>query len=153
MFKEEYKKLLGLIEESQEGQGVNLEEILEESVRFFEELRKSYPSAPKEQREEMLKMMGTLHARLQEISKKVSESAGMSEEEFLAYSENPSHFTPEQWQLVQETRKRLYDSARKFTQALETKSKTQALPSQGAKITRPIRAPTRRSRRGDWMKS
>lgn len=155
MFKEKYQRLLDLIAQSQENQSFSLEEVLGEAVLFFEELRKTYPSASKEAREEMIEMMGTLHARLQEVSKSASQAMGMTEEEFQAYGDNPSHFTPEQWRMVQETRRRLYDSARKLSESLEAEKRSQ--PVQNKKVippsSRPIRAPTRRAKRSEWKKS
>lgn len=155
MIKEEYKKLLALLEASKDAKNFNLEELLKEAVRFFEQLRSSFPTAPKEQRQEMVEMMSTLHGKIQEISKTVTEASGMTEEELYAYSENPSNFTPEQWRLVQDTRKDLYDSARKLSQAINEQRKAQAGPGSETPIAhpRPIRGPTKRAKRSEWKKT
>ncbi len=153
-FREEYQKLLLLLEKSQTLQGFSLEEILSEAVLFFEELRKSFPTAPPEERQEMVEMMNQLQQKLQEVSAEASASSGMNEQEFFAYSENPSNFSPEQWNLVQETRRRLYDSARKFSESLGHEKKAQAPDSEShKKQPRPIRGATKRSRRSEWKKT
>lgn len=152
MFKEEYQKLFELIEKSEKDpQNFSLEEVLTEAAVFFEELRKTYPIASMEERQVMLEMMQTLHKKLQLVSKKLSESTGMTEEEFRVYSENPSNFPPEQWHLIQETRKTLFDSARKLSQALEQEQ--QSSPDVQAPRSKPIRNPTKRAKRKDWKKS
>ncbi|NGX38524.1 MAG: hypothetical protein K1000chlam2_01698 [Chlamydiae bacterium] len=150
MFKDEYKHLLELIEKTSDPQAVSLEEILKEAVLFFETLRKEFPKAPKEEREEMIQMMTHLHAKLQETTKATAEAAGMSEDELSAFSENPSNFTPEQWQEVQSTKRQLYDSARKFSSTLEEKK--QPTDDQKPK-KKPVRSKARRGKRKDWMKS
>lgn len=150
MIKDEYHRLLQLIENSRDFQKVSLEDILKEAVVFFEALRKEFPAAPKEEREEMIQMMTHLHNRLHEISKETAEASGMTEDELSAFAENPSNFTPEQWQIVQNTRRELYDSARKFSSALEKKKEEAAGEKPAPKA---IRSRTRRSRRKDWLQS
>jgi hypothetical protein len=149
MIKEEYKRLLGLVEQCQDAGKVTLEEILKEAVVFFESLRKEFPKASKEHREEMIQMMTHLHARLQEVSKETAEASGMTEEELSTFAENPSNFTPEQWQVVQASRRQLYDSARKFSSAL---NKAEATDSKEVK-KKPIKSRARRSKRKDWLQS
>ena len=149
MFKDEYKRLLALIEKTSDPQAVSLEEILKEAVQFFETLRKEFPKAPKEEREEMIQMMTHLHSKLQETTKSTAEAAGMSEDELAAFSDNPSNFTPEQWQEVQGTKRQLYDSARKFSSSLSEKRSTESKEIK----KKPIRPKTRRGKRKDWMKS
>jgi len=150
MIKKEYERLLHILEESAKLEKVSLENMLKEAVVFFEMLRKTFPSASKEEKEEMMQMMNHLHDRLQEISKQTAEKAGMTEDELSAYAENPSNFSPDQWQLVRETKQKLYDSARKFTASME--KGTEELKGQPPK-KKPIKSRTRRSRRKDWTKS
>lgn len=146
MIKKEYERLLGLLEQKE---GLTLEEILREAVVFFEALRKEFPAATKEEREEMVHMMTHLHSKLQELSKTTAEASGMTEDELSAFAENPSNFTPEQWQLVQKTKKELYDSARKFSSSMtEQPSEDKELPKK-----KPFHSPTRRAKRQDWTKS
>lgn len=156
MIKKEYKKLLAILEESAKLEKVSLEDILKEAVVFFEELRKTFPTASKDEREEMMQMMTHLHGELQRISKETAQKAGMSEDELSAYAENPSNFSPEQWQMVQGSKKQLYDSARKFSSAMEKEQKeTQAPEGEEVKKTakKPIRKAARRSRKKDWTKT
>lgn len=147
MIKLEYEKLLSMIESSTDYGKVSLEEILKEAVTFFEVLRKEFPGASKEQREEMIQMMTHLHTRLHEVSVETAKSAGMTEEELSVFAENPANFSPEQWQMVQETRRALYDSARKFSDVLE-QGKQGPVSS-----PKPIKPKVRKSHRKDWLQS
>lgn len=154
MIKKEYERLMQLVEKSARLE-VPIEEILKESVIFFEKLRTEFPKAGKDEREEMIHMMTTLHARLQQVSRESAESAGMSEEDLNAYAEDPSNFTPEQWQSVQETRRKLYDSARKFSATMDEQSRGISGESEEApkRKSKTIKPRTRRAKRGDWTKS
>lgn len=151
MIEKEYERLMELVEKSATLE-VSMEEVLKESVGFFEMLRLEFPKAEYEKRQEMLQMMSSLHAKLQEVSKKSAEASGMSEEELQAYAEDPGNFSPDQWHLVQETRKKLYDSARKFSATMEEKKRKSGDPDQPSR-RRTIKSKTRRARRNDWTKS
>lgn len=152
MIKDKYHKLLKLIEKSVEE--ISLEEILKEAVLFFEELRREFPKAGQEQRVEMIQMMNELHERLKKVSKRVADETGMTEDDLYALAENPSNFSPDQWELVQETKKKLYDSVRKFSSSLEDKNKAVPQPTEAQEAKKPMRPPIkRRSRKSDWMKS
>lgn len=153
MIKEEYKRLLGMLENSLRPGGPSLEEILKEAVVFFETLRAEFPTAEKEEREEMIQMMSDLHSRLQQISKATAKASGMSEEELAAFAENPSNFSPDQWQIVQATKRKLYDSARKFSSSMNKEKREGQAPEGEAPKTKPIRKRTRRTKRSDWTKS
>lgn len=159
MIKKEYEKLIDLVEKGARLEA-SLEEILQESVVFFEKLRVEFPKADKEEREEMIHMMTTLHARLQEVAKQSAEASGMSEEELSVYAEDPSNFSPEQWRVVQSSRRKLYDSARKLSSAMEEQSRRKGAPGEAKEKEagatpkkKPTRSKTRRSKKGDWMKS
>ena len=153
MLRDEYKKLLAFLEQTSVEQ-VKLEEILKEAVLFFEALRQEFPQASQEEREEMIQMMTHLHSKLQEVSKKTAQASGMTEDELSTFAENPSNFSPEQWQLVQATKRKLYDSARKFSSKLDEEHKKET-PSDSTPKAAPkvIKSPMRRGSRKDWMKS
>ncbi len=153
MIKKEYERLLGTLEQSSGKQGVILEEILREAVVFFEALRKEFPSASKEEKEEMIQMMTHLHSRIQEISQITAKASGMTEEELASFAENPSNFSPEQWQLIQKSRRELYDTARKFSASVEDEKIAQHPENKEVPKEKSTRPSTRRTRRQDWTKS
>lgn len=150
MFKEEYEKLIRLIEERG-----NMEAILKEAVTFFEALRKTFPDASPEHKQEIIQMMSHLKAKLAEIAKKTAEEAGMSQEDLTAYAENPNNFTPDQWRMVQESKRKLYDTARKFSSDVAQKKKERSKGAEPGKKEAPrsIRGSTKRTSRKNWMKS
>jgi hypothetical protein len=150
MIEEEYKRLLKMLDEGMDPKGPSLEDILRETVIFFEALRKEFPSASLEEREKMVYMMTNLHMKLKEISKKAAEEAGMSEEELASFGEDPSNFTPEQWQEIQATRRKLYDSARRFSSSM-SKGSEEEKPQKAPKS--PFKGTARRPKRKEWKKT
>ncbi|MCI0381434.1 MAG: hypothetical protein L0207_00045 [Chlamydiae bacterium] len=143
--KEEYEKLMELLKTSERGEKFNLEEILQQAVQFFEQLRKSFPAAPKEEKEEMLKMMQTLHLKIQEMAKLAATKAGMTENELSAYGENPSNFSPEMWSRIQETKAKLHESTKGISQVVEGKKDKEESQKPHPRI--------RRNKRSKWIKS
>lgn len=101
----------------------------------------------------MIQMMTHLHARLQEVSKETAEASGMTEEELSSFAENPSNFTPEQWQEVQSSRRQLYDSARKFSSTINKEGEKAEGAEGKAPKKKPIRSKARRTKRKDWLQS
>lgn len=146
--KEKFESLMRLLEQGKELKEVNLEEILKEAVQFFDDLRLSYPKASKEEKAEMLHMMRELHLKLQDISKQVAAKVGMTEEQLFVYSENPSNFPPEQWQLIRDTKQKLYESARKFSSSVEAKE-----TGPEAHTKRPLPPKGKRPKKSDWKKT
>jgi len=153
--KDEYEKLMKLLEESEEGASSSLEEILKRAVNFFETLRKTFPSAEKEEKDEIIQMVNTLKKKLDEVAKKTAEKAGLSQDKLYEVSEDPSNYTPEQWHLMQETKRKLYDSARQLSSSMEEKRRAEgkAVTEETPREKRPLRKVTRRSPRKKWMKS
>lgn len=150
MIKEQFEKLMQLIEESTEQKQVNLEPILMQAVQFFEELRKAYAEANDQDRKEITEMMQSLYQKLQSVTKVVAEKAGMSEEELYTYSENPSYFSPEQWRMVQDTKKKLFESVRQFSGQIEREKSKKSQRSQ-AKIDKP--KPPKKTKKSGWLKT
>ncbi len=150
MIKDRFEKLMELIEESKDLQQVNLDPILMQAVQFFEELRQAYALANDHDRKELVLMMQSLYQKLQTVTKKVAEKAGMSEEELYTYSENPSNFSPDQWRMVQETKKKLFESVRQFSSQIdkEKSKKSQRTPSKSVKSVSP-----KNVKKSGWLKS
>jgi hypothetical protein len=117
--KEQYQKLFQLIGRVNDNKSFNLEEVLKESVAFFESIRIAYAKASKEEKHELMHMMNTLYSRLQETSKQFGEKIGMSDDKLKEYTENPNNFSPEQWQFLQSSKGQLHESVRKFNTAVK----------------------------------
>lgn len=154
MIKDEYERLIKLIEESKEPSSLEL--ILKQAVVFFETLRAIFPTAEKEEKAEIVQMIGTLKAKIDQVARDAAAKAGMTPEKLTEISDDPSHYTPEQWRLMQETKRKLYDSARRLSATMEEKKKKEGTappPKDLPREKRPMRPTTRRVARKKWTKS
>lgn len=150
MLKDNFEKLYDLLSRSTEDKSLDLNEVLKESVLFFNHLKENLLLAPPEERKEMVHMMQKLYAKLQEVYKIVAQRAGMTEEELYLYSENPSNFSPDQWGLIQDTKKELFDATRQ----LHSQAEGKGAPPPAPKLDKPTtKKKAAKSRRGHWMKS
>jgi hypothetical protein len=108
MIKDEFEHLMSLFREGAAGKKVDLHKVFEESLAFFEHLKKELQEGTPEERKEVLQMMSTMHKEIVEESKKLLKNSGMSEEQLVTFAENPANFTPEQWEAFQESKNEIH---------------------------------------------
>ena len=108
MLKDEFKRLMELFREGASGKKIDLPKVFAESLAFFEHLKKEFETGSPEERKEVVQMMGAMHKEIMEESKKILKTSGMSEEQLLAFSENPANFDPEQWKELQESKAEIH---------------------------------------------
>lgn len=113
--RDEFRKLFHLLAEAQQGKQVDLGDMLKESLAFFEHLKEIFKSGSEEEKKETVKIMNDLYAQLMTQMKRVCERTGMSEDQLFSFCDNPNNFTAEQWQVMEEAKKRLFQSGRELT--------------------------------------
>jgi hypothetical protein len=121
MIKDEFNRLTKLFHEAAEGKTINLEEVFSQSLAFFEHLREQIAKGSDEERREAIAMMAEMYTRMMEDTKKICERSGMSEEQLLSFAENPSNFSPEQWQKIQESRDKIYKAGQNLARTIQDK--------------------------------
>lgn len=108
MIKDEFNRLMKLFHQGAEGKQINLQELFSESMAFFEKLKEEFAQGTPEDRRDALKMMSEMHKEVIAESQKIIKNSGMSEEQLFAFAENPSNFTPEQWQEFQKSKSQIH---------------------------------------------
>jgi hypothetical protein len=129
IMQEEFKRLVELFSLTQEGKSVNLNEVLQESLVFFEKLKETFKEGSEDDKREIMKVMSDMYAKLLEESKNIADRTGMNEDELNRYCENPNNFTPEQWASMQEAKKKMFDSGREISHYLRGKEPPKDAPS------------------------
>ena len=121
-----------------------------QSVAFFDRLKQQVQKGDEEEKEEAMEMMAQLYERMTQESKKISERAGLSEDELLAYAENPANFTAEQWRALQESKVNISRAGRELAKAVYEKGKEGILPPPEKK-----KKPTslKKIKKSGWMRS
>jgi hydroxymethylglutaryl-CoA reductase len=134
MFEEDIKKLLSYFTQISEGKQVNLNEMVKEFLVFFEKLKQELRIADEAQKREIFALMNDMHKKLLAETKKISEKTGMTDDQLLKFIENPSNFSPDQWQTIQEAKTKMKHASEELTQSLKVQSsrekpvKTRAKP-------------------------
>lgn len=121
MLKDEFDKLLALFEKGSKGKSVDMNEVLEQSLLFFDDLQKEFQTASPEDRESILAMMNKMYEKIQAESQRITEKTGMTEDQLIAYSDNPKNFSADQWFKIQETKKKMMKTGRSINKILQPK--------------------------------
>lgn len=89
--------------------------IFQEMLRCFRTLRAQLESKDEDERNEALETIGNLREMLREKALALSESIGMEPESVEAYLTDPSHFSLEEWEAMQETNKEVAEFKKELT--------------------------------------
>src|SRR5580704_17487242 len=100
MLRDEYNQLITMFHEVAEGKTLNLEQVFKQSLEFFEHLKAQIVTDTPEEKQEAMKMMAELYNQMITESKKITERTGLTEEQLMAFAENPANFTKEQCESI-----------------------------------------------------
>lgn len=117
--KEEYQNLVDIIDSAPKNSGIQSAAVLAAILSFFEKLQSQIPESGPEDRKSFRVMLDSLQEKLQKVVSFIGQETGMSGEQMAQYGANPSNFTPETWQELQEAEARLGASSRRLVQAIE----------------------------------
>ena len=156
MLKDEFNQLMSLFHEGVEGKKVNLHLVFTKAMAFFEHFKEEFERASPEEKRELLDMMVKMNQEISRESKKILSSSGMTEEQLLAFAENPSNFSPEQWQEFQDSKSQIHQAGMQLVKEVQ-----KALPSQKPKAhsVQPIEKKGQhhgshnKPRKSDWQRS
>lgn len=104
---DEFERIMGFFDLSPEEKEGRLKEVFEDSVEYFERFKHVMVSGTKEEKEEAVKKVMLLKQKIAEESQNVCEKTGMTPEQLSAYSNNPKNFSEDQWNAIEEAKKKL----------------------------------------------
>lgn len=150
MLKDEYQRLIKLFHDGGDGKSINLDEVFSQSVEFFQHLKDQIEKGNPEEKKEAMAMMADMYNQMMAETKKITERSGFSEEQLLAYADNPANFTPEQWRQIEESKRKISEAGSDLTKALQEVTK-------GAPVSKE-KAPEeekkgKKSKKSQWMRS
>lgn len=155
MLKDEFHRLMALFRDGSEGK-VNLHQLFTESLAFFQHLKEEFEHASPEEKQELMKMMMSMNKEIMEESKRIMKTAGMSEDQLLAYAENPSNFTPEQWKAFQESKSQIHKAGTDLFQEIQKIIPSPELKTHSVQpVEKKNKLPPghKKSHRSDWQRS
>jgi hypothetical protein len=145
---ENYKRLLDLLSQDAISKSANLDEVVREAYQFFEGVKQVFQTGTPEEKQEMIRLMREVYTKLATQSQKITDKTGMSEEELLNFSENPNNFSPEQWRLMQEVKKKMSESGRQISTIIRGKPSKTPGEHKAPKGKKP-----RKPHKDQWMRS
>ncbi len=148
MIKDEFNRLTKLFHEAAEGKQINLEEVFSESLAFFEHLKEQIAKGSIEEKKEAMAMMAEMYTKMMEDTKKICEQSGMSEEQLISFAENPSNFSPEQWQTIQESRDKIYKAGQNLAKTIQDQRAPPAAKTKGEQAEK-----GKKPKKSQWMRS
>ena len=162
MLDDDFKRMMDYFHQTVEGKPLNLEELCNESMQFFEKVRHAVEHGTEKEKGDAAQLMSEMYKKLVVECKQLTEKTGMSEEQIMNFSENPHNFSQEQWQILQETRQNMTRTGEALAASLQknapqpppgqtrgsTPSSRPASPSEGEEKKK-----VHRPKRSHWMRS
>ena len=152
MLRDEFDRLVKLFEEGVEGKPINLNDIFSQSLQFFEHLKVQIASGTSDEKKEAMEMMTQLYTHMMEETKKISERSGLSEEQLIAYADNPANFTPDQWRAIQESKDKISRAGSDLAKVIYEQGPLKAPVEQGKDTKKPPGG-GKKHKRSQWMRS
>ncbi len=154
MLKQEFAELLAIFDLAAEGNLPNLQEVFGRSMQFFDHLKNTMQKGTQEEQREGIKMLTELYQHLLKEAEKISKRTGLSEDQLAAFAENPSNYTTEQWQHIQESRDQIRAMGGSLMKALEAAGKGGKSPvEEMPRSAKPTEKKKRTPERKDWKKT
>ncbi len=155
--KEEFKKLLDMFKQGFTGNAGDIDAVMKESFVIFDKMKNSLYGASEEEKQELVNCMTEFYNELMNEAKGFAEKMGVSEDQLFAISENPNHFTPDQWNKMQDTKNQLFKVSMDMYSAVKPASLDfNALKknAEGSAPSSPVREkPIRHPRKEEWLRS
>jgi hypothetical protein len=146
MLEDDYKRIIDYFHQSIEGKPLNLQDLCEESLQFFEKLKQMIENGTDKEKEEAMLIMSEMYKKLISECKELTEKTGLTEEQILAFAENPNNFSPDQWEMIQDTRRNMMRSGEALARFLEKGAKKkEASPTEKKKIHKP--------KKSNWLRT
>ncbi len=160
MLKEEFNRLMNLFAQGAEGQPINLEEIFKQSLAFFEHLNVQLEKGSQDEKKEALMMMSEMYTQMMQETKKICEKTGMTEEQLSTYAENPSNFSSEQWNSIQEAKEKMFSAGQNLAKSFnaidfgprKTGGSSPSVPASKEEEEKKS-GQAKRSKKNQWMRS
>ncbi len=147
MLKDEFKRVMQLFHEAAEGKKIDLEEVFAQSLLLFEHLKDQIAQGSQEDRMEAMRMMSEMYTQMIKETKKITETSGMTEEQLIAFADDPANYSVEQWNAIQASKERIRHAGKDLAASLEKSIHTKP-PSPEEKKPK-----NKKFKKSDWMRS
>jgi hypothetical protein len=148
MLKDEFQRLIKIFQDGAEGKPVNLAEVFSQSIEFFQHLKLQIEKGSPDEKKEAMQMMAELYNQMMAETQKITQRSGVSEEQLVAFAENPANFSPEQWKQIQESKQKITQAGQELSKVMQDLTKG-APPPKSDKDDKK----GKKSKKSQWMRS
>jgi hypothetical protein len=151
MFKDRFDNLMKIFH-SEEGKPLDVKALFSECLILFEELKEEMKDASPEERQDMMRLVGEMYKQILTETQKICQNSGMSEEQLIAFTENPSNFTSEQWGVIQDSRMKIHKAGQGLIKTIENKE-TPHKEVHAHTVQSLRKDSTKKPKKSDWRRS
>jgi hypothetical protein len=148
MLKDDYNRLIKLFHDGAEGKSISLDEVFAQSLEFFNHLKVQIEKGTPDEKKEAMSMMSEMYNQMMSETKRITQRSGLSEEQLLAYAENPANFSAEQWRQIQDSKQRISEAGKDLTKIIQGLTKGMPAPSSEKEEKK-----GKKSKKSRWMRS
>lgn len=144
---EDFERLMKFFDESNEEKDKKLDVIFQEVMIFFERYKHVLKEGGESERALMKKKMERLREKLHQENQRNQEQLGLTTEEIKHLAKDPKHFSPEQWEYIQDAQNKIAKEKLEHSNLLKSRKeeRQKQLKQKNKKKSS--------SRRSDWLKS
>ncbi len=144
---DDYERLMKFFDESSEEKDKKLDLIFQESMLFFEKYKHVLKEGTEAERVVMKKKMDALREKLQKENKRSQEQLGLTPEDIKQLAKDPSNFSPQQWEYLQNAQKQISMEKEEQNKLLSVRKEERQ------KFLKQKNSKKSTTRKSDWLKS
>ncbi|MDN3508422.1 MAG: hypothetical protein P0S93_00050 [Candidatus Neptunochlamydia sp.] len=123
---DEFDRIMEFFNLSAEEKERRLQQVFEDSVEYFERFKYVMMNGTSEEKQEGVKKVMILKRKIEEETKRVCDKTGLTPEQLAAYSNDPKNFSQEQWNAIEEAKKKLDEGVGSLKDATKEKKESGA---------------------------
>lgn len=143
---DEFDKIMDLLSLEASEKEAKLDDIFQNSMEFLDRFKHVQQHGTKEEIEEMKAKLQQMYQKVHEETARTAEKSGLTPDQIKEIASNPTHFTPKQWEFLQQARLKLEEENKELNSKMESqKSERIGNLSKSKK--------THKTKKKDWLRS
>ena len=127
-------------------------QILSQWVDFLKKLKEALKDVPEEEKKVVMEKLKTLYGLLTKEMEKIAVDAGIPQEKFTQFLENPNNLDPKQWGEITSTQQESGKLAQDIGELLFSPKDTSRPPSEPPKKKSKKKGAKSKKKRDDWIR-
>lgn len=147
---DEFDRIMGFFNLDPKEKEKRLQEVFEDSVEYFERFKHIMINGSSEEKKEAASKVMLLKKKIEEETKRICDKTGLTPEQLAAYSNNQKNFSSDQWNAIEEAKKKLEEGVESLKNAKNGNNKTEIKSKKEGEQT--LKNKKKRSR-DNWIQS